>query len=200
MKKWWAGSVISITMLLVAGCSNISQTANVFSTNIAEAATAVSPEPAQIEYAFTQEHQHPEELLNGVIDRSTNSLDIAIYSFTERSIVASILNAKKRNVAVRIITDEQQAKGKTQKEALNQMVSAGISVKVNRHSGLMHEKVTVADRAVVTTGSFNYSAAASTRNDEVLVVIRDARLAKEWSEEFETMWQDTDRFKNYKSN
>lgn len=62
----------------------------------------------------------------------------------------------------------------------------------------MHLKVTIADKVVVTTGSFNYSAAASTTNDEVLVVITDAAMAQTWSKQFQRMWDDTAKFEPVK--
>jgi phosphatidylserine/phosphatidylglycerophosphate/cardiolipin synthase-like enzyme len=55
-------------------------------------------------------------------------------------------------------------------------------------------KVTIADKIVVTTGSYNYSQAASTSNDEVLVVIHDEAAAKTFSDHFERMWNDTKGF------
>jgi phosphatidylserine/phosphatidylglycerophosphate/cardiolipin synthase-like enzyme len=67
-------------------------------------------------------------------------------------------------------------------------------MKINKHNGLMHLKVTIADKKVVTTGSHNYSQAASTSNDEVLVVIHDEVSAKTFTEQFERMWNDTKGF------
>src|ERR1700730_6907862 len=58
-----------------------------------------------IEYAFSQAHQHPEKMLIDVINSTKETLDIAIYSLTHPDIVAAIKEAKKRGVAVRIISD-----------------------------------------------------------------------------------------------
>jgi phosphatidylserine/phosphatidylglycerophosphate/cardiolipin synthase-like enzyme len=60
----------------------------------------------------------------------------------------------------------------------------------------MHIKMTIADKKVGTTGSFNYSKAASEQNDEILVVIRNAEVAKNFSAQFDKMWADTKRFKS----
>lgn len=152
---------------------------------------------SNIEFAFTQADQHPEELLINVINESKKTLDIAIYSLTYPDIVKAIQQAKKRGVTVRIISDKIQSAGKTQKQALKLVKNAGIPIKINKHSGLMHLKLVVSDEKVVTTGSFNYSKAASTTNDEVLLVIRDASIAVSWSEEFQRMWEDTKGFITY---
>jgi phosphatidylserine/phosphatidylglycerophosphate/cardiolipin synthase-like enzyme len=147
-----------------------------------------------IEYAFSQAHQHPEKMLIDVINSAKESLDIAIYSLTHPDIVKAIKDAKKRGVAVRIISDKSQSTGKTQDEALKLLGSAGIQMKVNKHNGLMHLKVTIADKKVVTTGSYNYSQSASTSNDEVLMVIHDEAAAKSFSDQFDRMWNDTKSF------
>lgn len=149
---------------------------------------------AELEWAFTQADQKPEALLIRVIDGAQTTLDVAIYSLTKPDIVDAIKKAKQRGVAVRIVTDKIQSSGKTQEEALKLLGSAGIPIKINKHSGLMHLKMVVADNSVATTGSFNYSKAASTTNDEVLMAIHDADVAKSFADEFERMWQDDKRF------
>ncbi|TVX97727.1 phospholipase D family protein [Cohnella terricola] len=148
-----------------------------------------------LKWAFTRSGQHPEKLLIDVIDSAQSTLDVAIYSLTYPDIVDSIKKAKKRGVKVRLITDKQQSGGKSQTEALKILGSAGVPMKINKHSGLMHLKMVVADRKVATTGSFNYSKAASTTNDEVIMVIRDEDVAKSFATEFEAMWNDTKGFK-----
>ncbi|MCZ8516915.1 phospholipase D-like domain-containing protein [Paenibacillus filicis] len=144
----------------------------------------------QIDYAFTRDHQHPEKLLIHVINGAKSNLDIAIYSLTNKDIVDAILEAKKRGVEVRLITDNQEAKTAAQAAKLKQLKTAGIAIKENSHKGLMHLKVTIADKSTLTTGSFNYSISAATTNDEVLVVIHDSKIAQEWSTEFEKIWND----------
>ncbi|WP_083910483.1 phospholipase D family nuclease [Effusibacillus pohliae] len=152
----------------------------------------------RVEYAFTQADQHPETLLKNVIDSAKSSLDIAIYSITKDDIRDAIIAAKKRGVKVRMITDHQEAQGKYQAEDLKRLREAGIPIKENTHSGLMHLKVTIADQSLVTTGSYNYTVAASTTNDEVLVVLRDPSIAKDWEKQFERMWEDTKNFTDIK--
>ncbi|RAP77797.1 phospholipase D-like domain-containing protein [Paenibacillus montanisoli] len=148
----------------------------------------------EAEWAFTQDGGHPDQLLIRIINGAETTLDIAIYSLTKPDIVDAIKKAKKRGVKVRLITDRTQARGKTQKEALKLLGSAGIPMKVNKHSGLMHLKMTIADGENATTGSFNYSKSASTDNDEVLMVLRNSEVAKSFAEQFQAMWDDTEGF------
>lgn len=170
----------SIAVLLVSG--------------ITYAATTSKTSNAELEWAFTQADQKPEKLLISVIDSAKSTLDVAIYSLTKPDIVEAIKKAKKRGVDVRIISDKIQSSGKSQSEALKILGSAGVPLKVNSHSGLMHLKMVVADKKVATTGSFNFSANASTDNDEVLMVIRSTDTAKSFAAEFERMWKDSKGF------
>jgi phosphatidylserine/phosphatidylglycerophosphate/cardiolipin synthase-like enzyme len=148
---------------------------------------------ADLEWTFAGNDQ--EQLLIDVINSSKKTLDIAIYSLTDVDVLAAIKDAKKRGVSVRIITDKTQAGGKSQTEALKILGSAGIPTKINSHSGLMHIKMTIADNNVATTGSFNYSASASETNDEILMVIRNKDVAKNFTSQFESMWKDDKRYK-----
>ncbi|MFC4769709.1 phospholipase D-like domain-containing protein [Effusibacillus consociatus] len=147
---------------------------------------------------FTQADEHPERAIRSVIQNAKSTLDIAIYSITEDSIVKEIVNAKRRGVKVRVITDDQQVQNKYQNEDIRKLLSEGIPVKVNSHSGLMHLKMTVADRQVFAVGSFNYTKAASTTNDEVLIVLNDPQGAEKCGREFERMWNDSKEFRDFR--
>lgn len=182
--KWGANALLAALLLLpVGGCALSSSPAS---------SSKVGGD--NVQWAFTQGEEHPEKLLIGVIQGAKETLDVAIYSLTYPDIVAAIRDAHRRGVAVRLLTDRIQASGKTQKEALKLLGSAGIPIKINSHSGLMHLKMTVADRQVATTGSFNYSKAASTTNDEMLVVLRDETAAASFEEAFERAWNDREGY------
>lgn len=156
--------------------------------------TAVMAEDHIIEWAFTQDGDHPELQLIAAIDAAQHQVDIAIYSLTHPDIVQAIKQAHQRGVSVRLITDKSQLSGQSQTEAAKILGSAGVSMKVNRHSGLMHLKLTIVDQTMVSIGSFNYSKAASTRNDEVLMFLYDREVAQSFEQHFESLWNNVDRF------
>jgi phosphatidylserine/phosphatidylglycerophosphate/cardiolipin synthase-like enzyme len=175
-------AVIVLATVILSGCG----------PSATQAATSQSPSSGtQVEYFFTRVQQYPEQALESEIGTAKSTLDIAIYSLTKKDIVDAIISAKKRGVSVRIITDRIEAKSKAQETQLQLLKSAGIPIKENSHSGLMHMKVSIIDKAVVTTGSYNYTQNASTENDEVLVVIHDPGIATNWEGEFQQMWGDT---------
>lgn len=146
---------------------------------------------------FPRAGQKPQPVLIQVISSAKETLDMAIYSFTDTKIAGAMTDAEKNGVKVRVITDGQESKSKYQKKVLDMLKKAGIPVKVDTHSGLMHLKVTIADKKTATTGSFNYTKSAEEKNDEVFVVIKNSDIAKSFSDEFENMWNDKDNFESY---
>lgn len=150
-----------------------------------------------IRYYFPRAGQKAQPVLIGIIGAAKQTLDVAIYSFTDQDIASALVKAKNRGVAVRVITDKTQSESSSQKTALRILTRAGIPVKVDTHSGIMHLKMTVADGKTATTGSFNYTKAAENSNDEVFVVIRSDKVAKDFGDEFGRMWNDSGNFKKY---
>jgi len=122
---------------------------------------------------FPRRGDKPELALQSLYLSTQSNLDIAIYSLTHPTIVKAIGDAYKRGVKVRVITDKIQSAGATQKHAMNDLITVGIPIKIETHSGLMHLKCSIIDGKVATTGSYNYSKGASEDNDEMLVVVNE---------------------------
>jgi phosphatidylserine/phosphatidylglycerophosphate/cardiolipin synthase-like enzyme len=47
-----------------------------------------------------------------VLNSATKTIDICVFAFTDDDIADALIAAKKRGVAIKIITDNQQAAGK----------------------------------------------------------------------------------------
>ncbi|WP_213643766.1 phospholipase D-like domain-containing protein [Paenibacillus lautus] len=153
---------------------------------------------ARVDTYFTREEDHPEEAMIRLIEEAQSTLDIAIYSINYEPIVDAVIDAAKRGVHVRLITDATHAeeKGK-QAKALENIRSAGIPVKVNAHNGKMHLKMMIADGTKVEMGSFNYLQSAVEENDDVAVIIQDEATGASFESAFNNMWNDGEAFKDY---
>ena len=57
----------------------------------------------------------------------------------------------------------------------------------------MHDRFAVLDDAVVLTGSYNWTRAASAENDEDLLLIRDPEIAGRYRERWLQLWEMWDR-------
>lgn len=166
-------------------------------TSASAGATTKQVSTNNVQYYFTRAKQNPDIQLIKVIDSAKTNLDIAIYSLTKQSIVDSIIQTKNRGVNVRIITDKIESKSKSEKKMLILLKNDNIPIKINSHQGLMHMKVSIADKSTVTTGSYNYTQNATKFNDEVLVIIKDSNVAQDFEDEFSSMWSNNNDYKNY---
>lgn len=132
------------------------------------------------------------------IDAAKQELLVAVYAFTSDDLASALVQAKKRGVAVQVIVDREfdrtnnNSKGKffdAQKIPLRRI--SGTTPKLgDKDSGLMHQKFAIVDRRVVFTGSYNWTHSAENRNDENLLVFRDASpLAEEYRKAFFRLWE-----------
>lgn len=121
------------------------------------------------------------------IDKTHKTLDIAVYSFTHDKIAEAVIRAKNRGVEIRILTDALQAKGSGSDDEL--MEIAGVSIRRDTQSGLMHHKFAISDSKAIGLGSFNWSVNADTRNMENWNVCRIKYVIQTYQQEFEKLWE-----------
>ena len=131
---------------------------------------------AQIKVLFS-----PNDDVQGEIVRTLNAAKkqvlVQAYLLTDDKITNALIAAHQRKVDVRVLLDAvrtQQASG-SDASALSH---AGISVKVENRYENAHNKEIIIDAslptAVVLTGSYNFTYAASKKNAENLLFIRNA--------------------------
>ena len=132
---------------------------------------------AVVEVAFT-----PNDDVAGLIveriGRAKESIQMQAYLFTDRRIANALLAARKRGVAVEIIGDAAQAQAGGL-PFLPALERAGARVFVNATFAAAHDKVLIVDgggeSATVITGSYNFTAAAQSKNAENVVVLSGNR-------------------------
>lgn len=110
------------------------------------------------------------------------TLLVQAYNFTEPRIIAAIIAAHHRGVAVRVIVDKISASQKG--EGVDPVHDAGIPVYVDRKPKIAHNKVMIIDGDTVITGSFNWSTNANCCNAENLLIVRSHALAAQYAENF----------------
>lgn len=111
------------------------------------------------------------------IDDARSSIFVQAYSFTSRPIGDALVRAHQRHVDVRIVLDRSD---RASNSLVDEMVAAGIPTAVDSKHAIAHSKVMVLDRAVVETGSFNFSQAAENANVENCLFIPDRKLAEQY--------------------
>lgn len=133
-----------------------------------------------------------------VYDRATRYIFVAVYGLTSPLAVKALLDAKKRGVDVRVITDLGRLEEEKQRAAVSTLRLAGIPIRVNQHDGLMHLKQVVVDDEVNMNGSMNHTTSGNRYNDERLDVIRDHAISVKAREKFLAMWKDDSRYVEWK--
>ena len=78
--------------------------------------------------------------------------------------------------------------------AATYLTNGGIPVWVDSKVAIAHNKVMIIDGAVVITGSFNFTAAAQSRNAENLLVISDPAVAAQYRDNWRRRQAVSQRF------
>ncbi len=148
-----------------------------------------SPSPAagisNLDTCFSPDEGCDQKLIS-FIQSARSTLDIAIYSITHEGITSAINDAKARGVTVRMVVDKREAKGKG--SSVEGLVSSGVPVKLGNVHGIMHDKFTIVDGAMIETGSFNYSMNATSENAENQLYLTDANVIQRYQGNFEKLW------------
>jgi len=122
-------------------------------------------------------------------------------SLTHPAIFQALIDAKRRGVDVRLISDKGKLENKRNEVAMYNLKLQGISIKVNRFSGAMRLQASVVDNKWVVVGSYEYGStrtALGLRVDEEDLLVIPARVDKhileEYKNAFERMWNDEKSF------
>jgi phosphatidylserine/phosphatidylglycerophosphate/cardiolipin synthase-like enzyme len=195
------GTVIELP--LKTGETAVQQTpAPILPTTDAEEATAVSAppspttanDPTWYDISFTDPDCLPEEERSGGLDeliaadllRAQTQVDIAAYDLDAEPIVNALIELEKRDIPVRVVTDEDNA----DQSAIRRLRRNGISVVEDKRRGLMHNKFIIIDGYIVYTGSLNYTTNGVYCNNNNLVRIESSRLAANYRAEMDEMYNE----------
>jgi len=139
--------------------------------------------------SFAELHFAPERPVDTpvvrAIDAATTSVDVAMFTFTMRTISDALVRAAGRGVRVRLITEDKQAGLST---ADDRVAAAGATViraanRLGEHSA-MHQKYAVIDGKRVITGATNWTFAGTRSNEEDLLILEHPALAASYARNF----------------
>ncbi len=128
----------------------------------------------------------PDQDLAAAIRRARASVDVAVLQLNLWSVRDALINAHRRGVRVRMVTDSDYF----DQQEVQALAEAGIPVVGDRREGLMHNKFIVIDQFEVWTGSMNFTVSETYRNNNTLMRIRSTQLAQNYTTEFEEMFLD----------
>jgi phosphatidylserine/phosphatidylglycerophosphate/cardiolipin synthase-like enzyme len=125
--------------------------------------------------------------LRSLIASAESNIDAAVFTITDDRISRALLSAHRRGVQVRILTDDDKAFDIG--SDIDELRHAGIAVRIDAGQDHMHHKFALFDRAVVVTGSYNWTRSASAYNHENILITSDPRLVGPYLREFDLLWR-----------
>ena len=196
-RSTWKGQVCAAAMLALlsifaastlAGCDLRSPGSNALGET-------TLPAPSWIEVYFTNPEAigarsykgGPDEYLEAAIRNAQYSVDVAVHNLNLWSIEGALLDAHRRGVVVRMVTESDNMESSLE---IQELKAEGIPVIGDRREGRMHNKFVVIDGQEVWTGSMNFSTTDAYHNHNNMLRVRSTQLAKDYSAEFEEMFVD----------
>ena len=71
---------------------------------------------------------------------------------------------------------------------MERLENMGIDCLYDKTSAHMHHKFAIADNSLLLTGSYNWTRAASTENNENILVSNNGKLVNSFQNQFEKLW------------
>jgi phosphatidylserine/phosphatidylglycerophosphate/cardiolipin synthase-like enzyme len=158
--------------------------------------------PQHLDENSSAEHFSPaenlEELDISYLRQARETVDVAMFSFTDRRIAAVLKELAAGHVKIRIYRDQGQFREEQERAGrlgdlstsllLRGSVNIQIRVKQGPVSNLMHAKGLCLDRRLLRDGSANWSHSGEVTQDNQVRVTTDPRQAAAFEKTFEEMW------------
>ena len=189
--------IITLNLFLIIGCGQPTNSYNAASdsTNSVPKDTGNKPETdiskkIDVYFSKTQGRKRGgvDELIINDINSAKNSIYLAMYNFTNDEIEAALVNAHKRGIVVKVVTDDDQHEN-TDVNLYDELEQSGIEVEDDEGfgKGLMHNKILVIDSAISWSGSANFTNASFYGNWENFVRCTDADIVGKYREQIDEL-------------
>jgi phosphatidylserine/phosphatidylglycerophosphate/cardiolipin synthase-like enzyme len=133
----------------------------------------------------------PAALLVGAIEDARRSLDLAVFDLDHPLITQALLRAFERGVAIRVVSEDTFGLAEPGSD-VSALAAAGIAVRGDGRSALMHHKFMIVDHASVWMGSMNYTTNGVQRNNNNLVRWSVPAIVRAFQGEFERLYTSAD--------
>jgi cardiolipin hydrolase len=143
--------------------------------------------PAPSEALFSPADDCPARI-RALFASARKKADVCVFTITDDRIASAILDAHRRGVAVRILSDDDKANDLG--SDIERLHRAGVPVKVDASPHHMHHKFALFDDSRLLTGSYNWTRGAAEHNEENFIITGDAVLVARFARTFEKLWQE----------
>jgi phosphatidylserine/phosphatidylglycerophosphate/cardiolipin synthase-like enzyme len=128
-----------------------------------------------------------------LIDGATETIHIASFEFNLDEVADALVSAHQRGVEVQWVTDDEHGLEADEEDDHGQFATletAGIEIKDDSRSALMHNKFWIFDGKTVWTGSTNITQNGTLKNNNNVIVFQSQGVADIYETEFQEMWTD----------
>ncbi len=125
------------------------------------------------------------------LDTATRTVDVAMYSFTDRYLAEELATLARKGVRIRVYRDRGQFAQETQwgsGTTTGILLAAGVEVRVKGARDLMHLKSYAIDGRLLRTGSANWSPTGLKRQDNDVLYESSPEAVERFERKFEEMW------------
>ncbi len=125
------------------------------------------------------------------LETATRSVDVAMYSFTDRGLADELAALAHRGVRIRVYRDREQFSQKMRLGGMTTttiVLAAGVEVRVKGARDLMHLKSYAIDGRLLRSGSANWSPAGLKRQDNDVLYEKSPAAVERFGSKFEEMW------------
>lgn len=127
-----------------------------------------------------------DEMIAADLLRAQTQVDIAAFDLDAEPIVAALMTLNERGVAVRIVTDTDNA----DLSSIRRLRRNGLSVVEDKRSGLMHNKFIIIDNRYLWAGAMNFTSNDVYCNNNNTVRFDAPALAANYRAEMDEMYED----------
>lgn len=155
---------------------------------VVRAAWHEPPETSRVE--IVEAHFSPGEdcprRISQLFQHAQRTVDVCVFTITDNRVADAILEAHRRGIAIRIVTDNDKVNDEG--SDIPMLREAGIAVREDRSEYHMHHKFAIFDDSPLLTGSFNWTRGAAQNNEENFIITSEPRLIRLFAQRFERLW------------
>lgn len=141
---------------------------------------------SQIVIVFTPEDPALENAIIPLVKSASKSVRFSAFSFTDYPLADAMSQRAQNGVDVSGVFEKVGSE--TDAAELKTLFCRNVPVRVDGNPSFMHNKVIVVDDHIVITGSLNFSTNAEESNDENVLIIDNADIARLYLQDFERVW------------
>ncbi len=146
----------------------------------------VQSDDTLIEICFAPEDECALQLLD-LLQHAQHSIRFMAFSFTHDEFGNTIRQKAQAGITVQGVFETTGSDNKHSE--FSAMKREKLDVLQDGNPYILHHKVFIVDENIVVLGSFNFSASADSSNDENILVLHNADIAKEFLAEFERVYR-----------